>query len=179
MPSRPANVARQALLGFARLLVTLGLLLFLPAWSSNFWQAWAFLFVFSASALVITLYFLKRDPRLIERRLKAGPAAEREKSQKIIQAFAGVLFTSTFVIAGLDHHFRWSNVPAVFVIVGDLFVAVAFALIFLVFKENSFTSGIIEVDDEQTVISTGPYRIVRHPMYSGALLMCLFVRHPP
>jgi protein-S-isoprenylcysteine O-methyltransferase Ste14 len=167
-------VKRRALSGLVSLLVILGLLLFLPAWSLHFWEAWIFWLIFSVSVTIITIYFLKKDPKLVERRLKAGPSAEKEKAQKIIQAFASLFFIMVVMAPGFDHRFQWSYVPPYLVIIGDVFVMLGFLIVFLVFKENSYTSSIIEADKDQTVISTGPYRIVRHPMYAGALLMLLF-----
>ncbi len=79
-----------------------------------------------------------------------------------------------FIVAGLDYRFHWSNVPMYISLIADVFVILAFYIIFRVFKENSFTSGIIEVAEDQKVISTGPYKIVRHPMYSGGILLLLF-----
>lgn len=174
MAASTQALTRRALFGVATFLTALWILLFLPAWSLYFWQAWIFWLVFSIPVLLITLYFLKRDPDLIQRRLSGGPAAERERSQKIIQAFASVFFIAEIVVPALDHRFHWSDVPPVLVISGDLLVAMGFVVTFLVFKENSFASAVIEVDRSQTVISTGPYRLVRHPMYAGALLMELF-----
>lgn len=101
--------------------------------------------LFSASVILITGYFLKTDPQLIESRLKAGPAAERESGQKIIQAFTGIFFILLFIIAGIDHRSGWSAVPVYGVIVGDLLTVTGFVIVFLTFKENRFTSAIIEV----------------------------------
>ena len=101
----------------------LALLLFLPAWSLRYWEAWVYWSLFSASVLLITLYFLKHDPRLIERRLEVGPGAERERSQKVIQAVASLLLLALFVIPGLDHRFHGSAVPAPVVLSADGLVA--------------------------------------------------------
>ena len=169
------RLTTKALAGFVKLFIVLGMLLFLPAWTLNFWQAWVFLLVFSACVWLITLDLLKRDPRLVERRIKGGPLAEKEKSQKVIQALASVFSVLVIVAAGLDHRFGRSGVPASLVITGDAGIALAFLIMFLVLRENSFASAIIEVDRDQRVISTGPYRVVRHPMYAGALLMYLFL----
>jgi len=87
------DLTRKALFGLVQLVIMLGVLLFVPAWSVDFWEAWIFLFIFSITVLAITLYFLKNDPKLIEGRLKAGPSAEKERRQKIIQMFA-TLFLS-------------------------------------------------------------------------------------
>jgi protein-S-isoprenylcysteine O-methyltransferase Ste14 len=163
----------QASLGLLQLIVLLAIFLFLPGWTFNYWQAWVFLVIFTVSVFLITLYFLKRDPNLIQSRLKAGPAAEQQKSQKIIQALAGLFFILPFITASIDHRLRWSNVPTWIVLLGDVLVAVGLFIVFLVFRENTFTSATIEVRDEQKVISTGPYGLIRHPMYSGAFLMLL------
>ena len=122
---------------------------------------------------LITLYFLKKDPSLIKSRLKAGPAAEQQKSQKIIQALASIFFILPFITASIDHRLGWSNVPTWIVLLGDVLVSVGLYIVFLVFRENTFTSATIEVRDEQKVISTGPYGVIRHPMYSGAFIMLL------
>ncbi len=169
------SLAAKSFIGLAQLIVVLAILLFLPAWSFNYWQAWIFLLIFSISVFIITLYFLREDPKLIESRLKAGPGAEQQTSQKIIQALASLFFILPFIIASLDHRFGWSNVPTHLVILGDLFVALGLFFVFLVFRENTFTSATIELRDEQQVISTGPYALVRHPMYAGAFTMLLGV----
>src|ERR1043166_2901667 len=165
----------QSLIGLANLIIILALLLFLPAWSFHYWQAWIFLLVFSVSVLLITLYFLQKNPRLIESLIKAGPAAEQQKNQKIIQALASLFFILPFIVASLDHRFGWSHVPTYLVLLGHLLVALGLYIVFLVFRENSFTSATIEIQQEQKVISTGPYAVIRHPMYSGAFIMLLGV----
>lgn len=157
--------------GLLNLFVCLALLIFLPVWTLKYWQAWVFLCAFFGPALAITLYLMKNDPALLERRVKGGAAAETEKSQKIVQGLAGIAFIATVIVPVLDHRFGLSVVPPYAVLAGDLLVVMGFIVVFLVFRENSYTSGIIEVGAEQRVISTGPYALVRHPMYSGALVM--------
>ena len=125
------------------------------------------------SALAITFYLMRNDPKLLERRINAGPGAEKDKSQKIIQTLAMISFMAIFVLCGMDHRFGWSTVPAYIVATGDALVALGFLFIFFVFKENTFASGIIEVGAEQKLITTGPYAFIRHPMYTGALVMLL------
>ncbi|HHW41335.1 MAG TPA: isoprenylcysteine carboxylmethyltransferase family protein [Syntrophomonadaceae bacterium] len=168
------NLIGKTLSGFLMLLVSLSALILLPAWTINYLQAWIYLLTFAISVILITTYLFKNDPNLLERRLKVGPTAEKEKSQKTIQALANVFFCLVFIVAGFDYRFHWSNVPIYISIIADVFVVLGFFIVFLAFKENSYTSGIIEVDKDQKVISTGPYGMVRHPMYSGAILMMLF-----
>jgi protein-S-isoprenylcysteine O-methyltransferase Ste14 len=165
------SLASRTLLGFAQLVIVLGIALFAPAWTLNFWQAWVYLCVFSASAALITVYLWQKDPKLLERRVNAGPTAEKEKPQQLIQLIAAIAFLGILLVPSLDHRFGWSNVPASIVIVGDVLVALGFFIVFLVFRENSYTAATIEVAADQQVISTGPYALVRHPMYAGALVM--------
>jgi len=165
------NLNIKAFGGLFFLVLVLAVALFLPAWTLNYWQAWVFLAVFFVSVLAITLYLMKKDPGLLERRVEAGPAAETERSQQIIQAFASLAFIVMFVLPALDHRFAWSTVPLVVVIVGDILVAFGLYSVFLVFKENTYTSAVIAVGAEQKIITTGPYAVVRHPMYTGAFIM--------
>lgn len=167
------KLTTQALLGLLNLVVVISILLFLPGWSLRYWQGWLFLGTFGLSVLLITLYFLKKDPNLIARRVKAGPVAEQQTRQKIIQGLAAIFFTLPFIVSSIDHRLGWSKIPVYLVLLGDVFVVLGLYFVFLVFRENSFTSATIEVSDEQKVIATGPYAIVRHPMYAGAFLMLL------
>jgi protein-S-isoprenylcysteine O-methyltransferase Ste14 len=167
------DLNRKAILGLMRLALSLGVLVFLPAWTFNYWQAWVCLAVFFASATAITVFLMKKDAKLLERRMKGGAAAETEKSQKIVQSFSAIAFIALFVVSALDHRFGWSRVPAYVAIAGDGMIALGFILVFWVFAVNTFTSGVIEVAEEQVVITTGPYALVRHPMYFGALVMVL------
>ncbi|MEI7595375.1 MAG: isoprenylcysteine carboxylmethyltransferase family protein [Bacteroidota bacterium] len=164
----------KSYLGLANLVFIIALLLFLPVWSVYYWQAWLYIATFTISVMWITAYFLKHDTELIKRRLKAGPAAENEKGQKIIQSLASVAVIGIIIVSAFDHRFKLSEVSVVLTIVSNVFIYLGFYIVFLVFKENSFTSAIIEVADSQKVISTGPYSTVRHPMYSGALLLFVF-----
>lgn len=107
----------------------------------------------------------------MESRLKAGPIAEKEKSQKIIQAFSSLFFMVLLIIPGLDFRFHWSFVPFVLVLFGDVCILVGFWIVYLVFAENNFASATIQIGKGQRVISTGPYRFIRHPMYAGAGLL--------
>ena len=169
----PESLTQRAVKGMAFLIVALWLLLFIPAWSLDFPAAWLYWATFSVLVIAVTVWFLRTDPRLIESRIKSGPSAEKEKSQKIIQAITGTAFILLMIIPGLDHHFGWSHLPFSVAIAGDLLLATGFFIVFLTFRENSYTSAIIEVKEGQTVISTGPYAVVRHPMYVGGDLIVL------
>lgn len=164
---------RKAWTGLLQLMIALTVFIFLPAWTFDYWQGWVCLAVFFASVIWITLYLIKKDQNLLERRVSAGVRAEKERSQKIIQVLASIAFVVTFVVPALDHRFRWSHVPVSVEACGDLLMALGFVMVFFVFRVNTYTSGVIEVAEDQKVITAGLYARVRHPMYSGALVMLL------
>jgi protein-S-isoprenylcysteine O-methyltransferase Ste14 len=168
-----SDLTARALGGLAWFLMVLAAMLFVPAGTLRWWQGWLYWAVFSACTTALSLYFLRRDPALVRRRMSVGPAAERLPSQKIIQAAAAVLVVALYVVPGLERraHGRGFAAPAVWI--ADALVVVGYAIIFLAFRENSFAASIVEVGADQRVIATGPYAVVRHPMYSGALLMFL------
>ncbi|MGI9146073.1 MAG: methyltransferase family protein [Chloroflexota bacterium] len=166
-------VAARAIIGLTQLVLVLGAALFAPAWTFDFWQAWVYLLVFAASTILITLYLWNKDPQLLQRRLKAGPRAEHEHSQQVIQLLASAAFVGLFVVSSLDRRFSWSHVASFVSIGADIVVVLGFFIVLLVFRENTFTAATIEVAQDQAVISSGPYAFVRHPMYAGALLMLL------
>ena len=164
-----------ALRTFAIGAVILGLILFLPARTFNYWQAWLFIFVFLACVTSIGLYLSINDPALLERRKKVGPAAEQSPVQKSIMSIALVGILALLVVCALDHRFSWTRVPVVISLLGDGLVALGLYLNLLVFKENSFGGSTVETVADQKVISTGPYARVRHPMYLGVLIMMIGV----
>ncbi len=148
----------------------LGLLLFIPAGTFNYWQAWVFIVVFMVTFSVFGIYFSIKDPELIERRKQAGPAAEQSMLQKIISTIALMSLFGLFIFGGLDHRFGWSRMSSFVAWAGDALVVVSFFLYYLVFKENSFGASNIRVEENQSVASTGPYALVRHPMYSVGIV---------
>jgi protein-S-isoprenylcysteine O-methyltransferase Ste14 len=170
---RSGSLAKRAYQGLAQLLFVLAACVFGAAWSLAYWQGWLFLCVFGGAVTLITAHFLAHDPALIERRLKAGATAETQPRQKLVQAVASVVFLALLVVPGLDHRFGWSHVPVPVAVAGDVLVALGLLIVFFVFRANSYTSAVIEVGTEQTIVTTGPYRFVRHPMYAGALLLIL------
>lgn len=155
--------------------LVLGLLILLPAWTLDYWQAWVFIVVFMTSVSFIGVYLSLKDPALLERRKKIGPAAEQNTAQKIIMAAAIVADLGLLVFCGFDHRFGWSPVPAYVALAGDVLVALGLFIDLIVFRENSFGGSTVETFEGQKVISTGPYALVRHPMYTGVLVMILGV----
>jgi protein-S-isoprenylcysteine O-methyltransferase Ste14 len=162
---------KKAFRGLIFLFLTFAILLFFPAWTFRYWEAWLFLVIFMTSTFATTLYLAKHDIKLLERRMKRGSGAEKLLSQKIILALLQTAFVCTIVLSSLDHRYTWSVVPVYMIVIGELLVSAGLFIIFQVFKANSFASATIQISDDQVIVSTGPYGIVRHPMYSGALIM--------
>jgi len=146
-------------------------ILFAPAGTLRYWQAWVFGTVFAASSTALGLYFLRHDPELIRRRMRAGPAAERLPAQKIIMSLILSGFLLLMVLPGVDHRLHWSAVPAWLAIAANAAVAISFWLFLRVLRQNSYAASTIQVEAGQPVVSTGPYAIVRHPLYAAALLL--------
>lgn len=170
------NLNTRTWLSFVILAVVMGLLLFVPASTVDYPQAWIYLGIFFGASLLITVYLMKTDPALIGRRLSGGPTAEKRTAQKFAMLLASVGFIAMLVVPALDHRFRWSNVPLYASVIGDVLVTVFFYLTSLAYRENSFASAVIEIASDQRVISTGPYAYVRHPMYAAGPL--LFIGTP-
>jgi protein-S-isoprenylcysteine O-methyltransferase Ste14 len=164
------NLNQRAWRALAILALVMTLLLIVNAGTVHYWQAWLYLSVFCGASALTTIDLMRRDPALLERRMRGGPTAEKRGTQKLIMLATSVGFIALLVVPALDHRFGWSSVPSLVVLGGDVLVVVGFYFIFLVYKENTFTSATIDVVEGQKVISTGPYAIVRHPMYASALL---------
>lgn len=165
-----SDLAKKALTRTLGFLAFLGLLIVVTG-GPAYWQGWLFWIVFSLCSLVMALYFLQYDPALVERRLSA--TAEKEESQQLIRTVLSAVLILLLVVPGIDHRLGWSRVPGFVVIAADVVVVLGFAIIFMTFKANSHASAIIDVAPDQRVVSTGPYAIVRHPMYLGAALLLL------
>jgi protein-S-isoprenylcysteine O-methyltransferase Ste14 len=164
------NLNLKAWLALAALAVAMGFLIVVPAGTPAYWQGWAYLTIFFAASALTTRYLMKKDPALLERRMIGGPTAEKRPIQKFIMLGASVSFIALLVVPALAYRFKGSTMPVAVNLAGDVLVAIGFYFIFLVYRENTFTSATIEVAADQKVISTGPYALVRHPMYASALL---------
>jgi protein-S-isoprenylcysteine O-methyltransferase Ste14 len=152
-------------------LAILGLLLFWPAGTFNYWQAWVFIAAFTICTQVQGIYLLVNNPAALARRMRAGPAAETRTTQKIVITFSFLLLPAVLVFSALDHRFGWSPVPAAVSLIGDALVAIGLGITQLVIIQNSYAAASITVEDSQPVVSTGLYGIVRHPMYVGVAIM--------
>jgi protein-S-isoprenylcysteine O-methyltransferase Ste14 len=152
-------------------LLAFGVLLFVPAGTLRYWQAWIFLAVFTTLSLYSAVSLFRTNPAVVERRMRAGPQAETRAVQKVLAAGIVVLFSGLLVFSALDHRFGWSPVPPALSFVGDALVVIGLGIAILTVKQNNFAGANITVEESQPVISTGLYGIVRHPMYMGAAIM--------
>lgn len=164
------DIRRTIAFRFVISLIILGAMLFLPAGSLLYWEGWLYLAALFLPISYTAAYLLRHNPELLKRR---GKMAEREPEQKRIVLLFSVLFFAGFLLAPLDYRFGWSEVPVPVVLVADAMVFLGYFIVFLTFRENSYASRIVEVEKGQQVVTTGPYAVVRHPMYLGVLLMVL------
>jgi len=165
------SLKAEVVLRFAIVLVVFGALLFVPAGSFRYWQGWTYLCVSTIPALLTFAYFFKHDPEVVKRRVRSK---EKIPAQKLIMRFLVVTYAAAFLIPGLDYRFRWSHPPLWLIILSLVALLLSSLLTFRVLKTNRFASRAIQVEAGQTVVCDGPYRVVRHPMYSGICAMLLF-----
>ena len=161
----------RAFAGFVFLFAAIAVVFFASAGTLGDGRAWTTLAVFFGCAGMITVWLWFHDKALLERRVKAGPGSEADPAQNVVQALAGLVFLATFAIPGLDRRLGWSHAPAAVSLAGDGMIAVGFLIVFVTFRENTFTAGTVEIAEGQHVIDSGPYAVVRHPMYAGAIVL--------
>ena len=152
-------------------LVVFGSMLFFPAGTFDYWQAWVFLAVVVLAAWIPTIYLQRKNPVVLERRMRGGPAAETRTAQKVVIAGLYLSLAAMVVVSVLDHRFGWSPVPTAICLVGDVLVAVGLGVVVLVIIQNSYAAATVQVEAGQKVVSTGLYGLVRHPMYTGNVIM--------
>ncbi|AGK50605.1 MULTISPECIES: isoprenylcysteine carboxylmethyltransferase family protein [Burkholderia] len=165
------SLSKRVLGAQARFVAALAVLIFASAGSLRYWQGWIYWLVFSGATTWLALHFLKHDPALVESRMRVGVRAERELSQKIIVGVVSVASVGLVVAMGAEWRVAHTPVDWRSVALGNALVIAGFAICFAVLRANRFASSIVEVTRDQTVISSGPYRLVRHPMYSGAMVI--------
>lgn len=151
--------------------VVIGLLLFGSAGTINYWQAWVFIAIFAVTTTVPNVYLALRQPEVLQRRMQSGPASETRPVQKLISIGYFAFFGAVAVISALDHRFGWSQVPPWAVVAGEVLVAVGLFVAMAAVLQNRFAASRVIVEEDQRVVSTGLYGVVRHPMYMGLLIM--------
>lgn len=170
-PSSRNELVKTVLARLLGSIIVLMAMFFLPAGTFAYWEAWVYLAILFVPMSFVFIYLLKNDPELLARRMKFK---EREAEQKLIIKLSYIPFLLAFILPGFDKRFGWSMVPPGVVVLAGLLVLLGYGLVFLVFRENRYASRVVEVEPEQTVIQSGPYSLVRHPMYTGMLLLYVF-----
>ena len=168
-----ASLKARAWLSLAIVDLIIGLLLFGSAGTLRYWLGWVYLILASGMSAIITIDLMRRDPALLERRLKGGPTAEPRPLQRLIVLGTTVCFVALLIVPALDSRYHWSSVPFAVVLLGNVLFVLGFGFIARVYRENTFGSATIGVVEGQRVITTGPYSVVRHPMYASGLLYLL------
>jgi protein-S-isoprenylcysteine O-methyltransferase Ste14 len=167
-PQEKKTLMTKIILRFSFFIILMGLLILLPAGTFNYWQVYLYLAVIVFPMMFVLSFFLKNDPRFIERRIRTK---EKEKQQKFIQITFSFFFFSGYIVSGLDKRFGWSDIPSDIVILADIVILLGYLMVYFVFKQNRYASRVVEVEQDQKVVSTGLYALVRHPMYLGVLIM--------
>ena len=171
MTMKRSQLIKAALIRFGLGMVVIPLMLILPAGTIAYWHAWVYCAVLFLPMMVAVAYFIRVDPELLERRLRAR---EKEKAQFVIILFSSIFILAAFLLPGFDFRFGWSKVPLWLVILSDVMVLAGYIGFVEVLRFNSYAGRTVEVDKGQRVISTGPYALVRHPLYSTYSLIIIF-----
>ena len=166
-----STLTRLVLSRYLMAFIVLAAMFFIPAGTLAYWEAWLYLAILFIPMFFVGLWLLKNDPELLERRMRFR---EKETTQKRVINFSLIWFLLAFVLPGFDYRFGWSNVPVWVVLAAALLVLLGYFMVFWVFRENSYASRVIEVAQGQKVIDTGPYALVRHPMYAGSIILYVF-----
>ena len=166
-----STLTRLVLSRYLMAFFVLAAMFFIPAGTLAYWEAWLYLAILFIPMFFVGLWLLKNDPELLERRMRFR---EKETTQKRVINFSLIWFLLAFVLPGFDYRFGWSNVPVWVVLAAALLVLLGYFMVFWVFRENSYASRVIEVAQGQKVIDTGPYALVRHPMYAGSIILYVF-----
>lgn len=167
-----ARLRRTVATRFALGVILWGSIMFLSAGTFSYWQGWLVLAIFSVLMASVGVYFLRHDPWLLERRMRYK---EKEKEQKKIVKSGSLLYFVIFLLPGFDRRYGWPEVPWGVVVAADCLIVLAYLVFIWVILVNSYASRVIEVEAGQTVVTTGPYAHIRHPMYlsSSIILLCL------
>src|SRR5689334_1890889 len=165
------KTALEATMSSVLSLALMALALFWPAGTFDYWQAWIFFGIFVGLSVLYMVYVGLTNPAVLRRRMNAGPQHETRPVQKVVITGIAMAFFALLVVSAFDHRFGWSHVPTTWVVVGNLMTWTGLGIALVVITQNDYAATNITVDAEQTVVSTGLYGLVRHPMYFGALLM--------
>ena len=162
----------QAITKFLLGLIIVGALLFIPANSLSYWNGWLFLSLLFIPMFIAGIFLMVKNPQLLEKRLNAK---EKENEQKQVIAFSGLMFLSGFIVAGLNYRFQWNELPNIIILISSILFIISYIIYAEVLRENTYLSRTIEVQENQKVIDTGLYGIVRHPMYAVTIILFLTI----
>jgi protein-S-isoprenylcysteine O-methyltransferase Ste14 len=162
------NLIKKVIIRFTTAFVMMALLFFLPARTIYFWEAWVFMTLLFTPAVCFFFYLYKKDPELLEKRMKIK---EKEKEQKVLMKISLFFFLGTFLLPGFDKYYGWSSIPLWLKIFSYMMVLLGYIIFVVVLLQNRFASRIIEVQEKQRVIDKGLYSVVRHPMYDTVFLI--------
>ena len=162
----------QAITKFLLGLIIVGALLFIPANSLSYWNGWLFLSLLFIPMFIAGIILMIKNPQLLEKRLNAR---EKENEQKQVIAFSGLMFLSGFIVAGLNYRFQWNELPNIIILISSILFIISYIIYAEVLRENTYLSRTIEVQENQKVIDTGLYGIVRHPMYAVTIILFLTI----
>ena len=165
------NTGVRATLSSVIGLAVFGLILFVPAGTLNYWQAWVFIATFSASTTLPSIYLARTNPATLQRRMRVGPGAEARTIQKIVIVVAFLTLFAMMLFSAFDHRMGWSAVPAWVCLLGDVLVAAGLGITMLVTIQNAYAAANVTVETGQTLVSGGAYKFVRHPMYFGNVIL--------
>ena len=160
----------QAIVKYVFGVLIVGSLLFIPAKSFEYWNGWLFMGLLFIPMFIAGIFLMIKNPELLKKRLNAK---EKENEQKWVLLFSGIMFLSGFIIAGLNYKYKWIELPNIVVIISSVLFVLAYILYAEVLRENTYLSRTIEVQENQKVVDTGLYGIVRHPMYAVTILLFL------
>jgi protein-S-isoprenylcysteine O-methyltransferase Ste14 len=166
-----SSLVRRGLISLVALFAVMAVVLFGGAGTLDWWQGWLFLLIYFAWSIGVSVWLARHDPALFVRRMSGGPWAETHPAQKVIMTLMMAGFVALVFVPALDYRFGWSHAPVSLVIAGNALFSLGWLAIVLVFRENSFTATTVAIMPDQAVVTTGPYSIVRHPMYAGALFL--------
>ena len=167
-----ASLFFQAIIKFLAGILLVGLLVFLPAGTLNFFNGWILMAVLFIPMFIAGIIMMLKSPDLLKKRLSAK---EKQKEQDLVVKLSGLMFIATFIIAGLTHRFGWYTLDNSVVLLGTILFLLAYALYAEVLRENAFLSRTIEIQENQTVVDTGLYALVRHPMYMATVILFLAI----
>jgi protein-S-isoprenylcysteine O-methyltransferase Ste14 len=170
-PNEFKKLRNTVILRFIMAIVFLAVIFFIPAGTIFYWEAWVYCAMLLIPMLFFLIYLLNKSPETLMRRMKTK---EKEKPQKLFIRLSWLVFLLAFVIPGLDFRFGWSVVPVWLVAVSALIILGGYLIFIVVVRKNEYAARTVEVEEDQQVISTGPYRLIRHPMYTGVLLIFIF-----